>query len=89
VQGLILNMPALGDKHLKTEAFAEMKNLRLLQINAVSLTRCYGHLPKDIRWLCWHQRPLKFLPLDFHLENFVVLDMEHSNVKQIWNDNRV
>jgi hypothetical protein len=32
---------------------------------------------------------LKFLPQDFHLENLVVLDMEHSNVKEIWKGNRV
>jgi hypothetical protein len=89
VEGLILNLPVLEDRHFKTEAFAGMKDLRLLQINGVSLTGCYGHLPKDLRWLCWHQCPLKFLPQDFHLENLVVLDMEHSNVKEIWKGNRV
>jgi hypothetical protein len=38
VKGLILNLPVLEDVHLKTEAFAKMKNLRLLEINTVSLT---------------------------------------------------
>jgi hypothetical protein len=53
VEGLILNLPVvLEDVHLKTETFAEMKNLRLLEINAVSLTGSYKHLSKDLRWLC-------------------------------------
>jgi hypothetical protein len=89
VKGLILNLPVLEDVHLKTEAFAKMKNLRLLEINTVSLTGCFKHLSKELRWLCWHKCPLKLLPQNFHLENLVVLDMQHSNIKQIWKDNRV
>ena len=38
VEGIILNLPILEDLHLKTEAFGNMKNLRLLQINSVHLT---------------------------------------------------
>uniref|UniRef100_A0A2N9IXH9 TIR domain-containing protein n=1 Tax=Fagus sylvatica TaxID=28930 RepID=A0A2N9IXH9_FAGSY len=46
-------------------------------------------LSKELRWLCWHKCPLKFLPQNFHLENLVVLDMQHSNVKQVWKKMKV
>jgi hypothetical protein len=88
VEGLILNL-LYEDVHLKTEAFTNMKNLRLLQINGVHLTGSYEHLSKELRWLCWHKCPLKFLPHNFHLENLVILDMQHSNVKQVWKKNKV
>ncbi|KAG7947092.1 hypothetical protein I3843_14G076600 [Carya illinoinensis] len=89
VEGLVLNPPSLVDIHLKTDAFAKMKNLRLLQINNVHLTGCFELLSKELRWLCWHKCPLKILPQNFHLENLVVLDLQHSNFKEVWNENRV
>jgi hypothetical protein len=89
MEGLILNLPVLDNIHLKTEAFVKMKNLRLLQINDVYLTRCFELLSKELRWLCWHKCPLKFLLQNFHLENLVVLDMQHGNVKQVWKEIKV
>ncbi|KAF5479000.1 hypothetical protein F2P56_005514 [Juglans regia] len=89
VEGLILNLPPeLKVEHLKTEAFANMQNLRLLQINGVHLTGSYEYLSKELRWLCWRFCPLEFLPQSFHLDNLVVLDMQRSNLKQIWKENR-
>uniref|UniRef100_A0A2N9HHX6 TIR domain-containing protein n=1 Tax=Fagus sylvatica TaxID=28930 RepID=A0A2N9HHX6_FAGSY len=49
VEGLILNSHVLDYVHLKTEAFVNMKNLRLLQINGVHLTGCFEHLSKELR----------------------------------------
>jgi hypothetical protein len=89
VEALILSVSILEDVNLKTEAFTNMKNLRLLQINSVHLTGSYEHLSKELRWLCWHNCPLEFLPQNFHLENLVILDMQHSNVKQVWEKNKV
>jgi hypothetical protein len=89
VEGLILNLLVLDDVHLKTEAFVKIKNLRLLQINGVHLIGCFEHLSKELRWLCWHKCPLKFLPQNFHLENLVVLDMQHSNIKQVWKEIKI
>ncbi|KAG6637715.1 hypothetical protein CIPAW_11G197700 [Carya illinoinensis] len=85
----LLNLRDVKVEHLKTEAFANMQNLRLLQINAVHLTGSYEYLSKELIWLCWHVCPLKFLPQNFHLENLVVLDMRYSNLKQIWKENRI
>ncbi|XP_062171819.1 disease resistance protein RPV1-like [Alnus glutinosa] len=84
VEGLILNPPLLEDVKLETKAFKKMTNLRLLQINDVQLTGSYECLSKELKWLCWHKCPLKSLPQDFHLENLVILDMQHSKVKRVW-----
>jgi hypothetical protein len=66
-----------------------MTNLRLLQINDVQLTGSYEYLSKELKWLCWHKCPLKSLPQDFRLENLVILDLQHSKVKQVWEKNKV
>jgi hypothetical protein len=84
VEALTLNLSELEDVNLKTEAFAKMKNWRLLQMNVVHLTGSFEHLSKELRWLAWHNCPLEFLPQNFHLENLVILDMQHSNIKQVW-----
>ncbi|XP_042956563.1 disease resistance protein RUN1-like [Carya illinoinensis] len=91
VKGLALNPPILEDLHLKTEAFANMKNLMLLQINNVilNLEGCFENISKELRWLQWNQCPLKYLPSKIHLENLVVLDMQHSSIKQVWKENRI
>lgn len=96
VEGLILNFPRLEGVTLRTEAFANMENLRLLQVNYVQLSRGYGHLFKELfpfvgemhlfrelRWLCWHGFNLKYIPANFHLENLVILDMQDSSIKQV------
>ncbi|XP_062173051.1 disease resistance protein RPV1-like isoform X2 [Alnus glutinosa] len=89
VEGLILNLPVLEDVLLETKAFTKMKNLRLLQINDVHLIGSYEHLCGELKWLCWHKCPLKFLPHNFHLENLVILDMQHSNVKEVWKKKKI
>ncbi|KAG2673021.1 hypothetical protein I3760_13G069900 [Carya illinoinensis] len=87
LEGLSLNLPTLED--VQSKAFASMKNLRLLQINSVNLKGCFTHFSKELKWLCWHNCPLKCLPPNFHLENLVVLDMQHSNFRQVWKGNKV
>ncbi|KAJ4962304.1 hypothetical protein NE237_022243 [Protea cynaroides] len=79
------------------EAFAKMQNLRLLKVDYIHLTEDYRHILQDafslsrekhlfemLRWLCWHGFPLKYLPAKFHLEKLVILDMQHSDIKQVW-----
>ncbi|XP_042492133.1 disease resistance protein RPV1-like isoform X2 [Macadamia integrifolia] len=39
---------------------------------------------EELRWLCWHGFPLRYMPNNFHLENLVVLDLQYSNLKQVW-----
>jgi hypothetical protein len=89
VEGLIFTLAAPENLHLNTEGFANMNNLRLLQINDVHLIGSYEYLPKKLKWLCWHKCPLESLPQNFHLENLVILDMQHSYVEQVWKEKKV
>ncbi|XP_068343222.1 disease resistance protein RPV1-like [Pyrus communis] len=68
-----------------TEAFANMKKLRLLQLDRVELNGEYKHLPKELIWLCWVYCPLKSIPDDFfNQDKLVVLDMWYSKLVQVW-----
>ncbi|KAG6631219.1 hypothetical protein CIPAW_13G076100 [Carya illinoinensis] len=90
LEGLSLKPPIHDQDQvisLESKAFANMKNLRLLQIKGVKnlkLEGCVEHLSKELRWICWHSCPLRFLPPRLHLENLVVLDMQYSKIKQVW-----
>ncbi|GFY89262.1 disease resistance protein (TIR-NBS-LRR class) family [Actinidia rufa] len=77
------------DVELGTTAFSGMLNLRLLQLNNVRLTGGYKEFPKKLRWLCWRGFPLKHLPNDFPLESCVVLDLQNSNLQQLWKKSKL
>ncbi|KAI3739211.1 hypothetical protein L2E82_29610 [Cichorium intybus] len=84
--GLALDMRRLekeklhGSFELKTNAFSKMDNLILLQLNFVKISGSYENFPEELRWLCMHGFPLKFIPLDLPMENLVALDMSYSNI---------
>lgn len=84
MEDITIDLQASKDVVLSTESFAEMRCLRLLQMNAAHVTGCYEHFPKELAWLCWHQCPLKSLPQDFQLNNLVVLDMQYNNIREFW-----
>ncbi|XP_061944124.1 disease resistance protein RUN1-like isoform X2 [Populus nigra] len=84
VEGLALDVRASEDKSLSAGSFAEMKFLNLLQINGVHLTGSFKLLSKELMWICWHECPLKYFPSDFTLYNLAVLDMQYSNLKELW-----
>nr|XP_028965508.1 TMV resistance protein N-like isoform X2 [Malus domestica] len=68
-----------------TEAFASMKKLRLLHLRYVQFTGEYKHLPKELIWLCWRGFLLQSIPDDFFNQpKLVVLDMQSSNLVQVW-----
>ncbi|KAB2609920.1 TMV resistance protein N-like [Pyrus ussuriensis x Pyrus communis] len=95
VEGLALDFPHLSvqssnKSSFSTEAFANMKKLRLLQLNNVQLNGKYKHLPKGLIWLCWHGFPLKSIPDDFlNQPRLVVLDMQFSQLLQVWEGSKV
>ncbi|XP_043713297.1 disease resistance protein RPV1-like [Telopea speciosissima] len=86
VEGITLNISQSEDVCFNTKAFVDMHNLRLLQLNYVHLRGAYEHLPKKLRWLCWHGFPLKSIPANFDLEKLIVLHMENSSVKEVWKE---
>ncbi|XP_059461799.1 disease resistance protein RUN1-like [Corylus avellana] len=38
----------------------------------------------DILTKRWHGFPLKFIPIDFYPRNLVVIDLQYSNLKKVW-----
>lgn len=91
-------MSKIRDINLNPAVFANMYNLRLLKIyNSHNLMmNCKLHfpqglqsLPDALRYLHWYGYPLKSLPSDFNPENLVVLEMPHSQVRKLWNEDQV
>ncbi|XP_028114155.1 uncharacterized protein LOC114312138 [Camellia sinensis] len=89
VEGVILTgLPMVKKIQWSDKAFARMHNLRLLQINHVHLSGNFEHLLKELRWLCWHNCPLEYLPHNFHPEKLVILDMQFSKIRTLWKDGK-
>ncbi|ESR55447.1 hypothetical protein CICLE_v10024561mg, partial [Citrus x clementina] len=55
----------------------------------VHLDQGLEYLPEELRYLHWHQYPLKTLPLDFEPENLIELNLPYSKVEQIWEGKKV
>uniref|UniRef100_A0A6N2M5U8 TIR domain-containing protein n=1 Tax=Salix viminalis TaxID=40686 RepID=A0A6N2M5U8_SALVM len=89
VEGLALDARASEDKSLSTRSFTKMKCLKLLQINGVHLTGPFKLLPEELIWICWLQFPLKYFPCDLMLSNLVVLDLQYSNIKELWREKKI
>ncbi|XP_006385250.3 disease resistance protein RUN1 isoform X2 [Populus trichocarpa] len=89
VEGLALDVRASEAKSLSTGSFAKMKRLNLLQINGAHLTGSFKLLSKELMWICWLQCPSKYFPSDFTLDNLVVLDMQYSNLKELWKGKKI
>lgn len=89
IEGLVLKPEKHRKVSFSTEAFANMQRLRLLQFQYVQLDGSYKYLSKELRWLCWHGFPIKFIPTDFNLQNLVALGLKYSNLRQVWKDPKV
>uniref|UniRef100_A0A7N0TX53 TIR domain-containing protein n=1 Tax=Kalanchoe fedtschenkoi TaxID=63787 RepID=A0A7N0TX53_KALFE len=72
-------------KPIKTNAFTKMENLDLLLLENVKLDGGFEDFPKEIKWLLWKGCPLHEIPLDFELDELVVLDMQKSCLVHAWN----
>ncbi|CAM8935456.1 unnamed protein product [Rhodiola kirilowii] len=74
----------IESRSLRTDAFTEMTNLNLLQLNNVQLEGGFKKFPKVIKWLRWNGCPLKSLPMEFNLYELVVLEMCNSRLVHAW-----
>ncbi|XP_048444292.1 disease resistance protein RUN1-like [Pyrus x bretschneideri] len=91
IQGLVLDMrnhPVnspinTNEIVLETNAFARMRNLQLLHLSHVRVDGRYADFPTELRWLCWLEFPLDSIPIDFPLENVIVLEMQYSSLRQV------
>ncbi|GMN24607.1 hypothetical protein TIFTF001_051385 [Ficus carica] len=80
--------------HLKPEVFQRMSNLRLLKFynpdNGIKKQKVYldqnlQSLPCSLRYLHWEGYPLRQLPSNFEPENLVELNMQYSQLEQLFN----
>lgn len=55
----------------------------------VHLDQGLEYLPEELRYLHWHEYPLKTLPFDFEPENLTELSLPYSKVEQSWGGKRV
>ncbi|XP_021801671.1 TMV resistance protein N-like, partial [Prunus avium] len=92
IEGLVLDMHMLPrNSHinsteivLETNAFARMRELKLLHLNHVQLDGSYAEFCTRLRWLCWNKFPLDSIPTDFPLGSLVVLEMQYSGLRQVF-----
>ncbi|KAG5223845.1 disease resistance protein [Salix suchowensis] len=88
VEGLALDVRASENKLLSTGSFTKMRCLKLLQINGVHLFGPFKLLSEELIWICWLECPLKSFPSDFMLDKLVVLEMQYSNIKELWKEKK-
>ena len=88
-EGLSLKAEVTAVKKFKAKAFSNLRKLRLLQLSHVALSGSYENFPKGLRWLCWLGFPEESVPINLHLRSLVVMDMQNSNLKRLWNDQKV
>ncbi|CAL9006549.1 unnamed protein product [Prunus brigantina] len=92
IEGLVLDMHMCptnsptnsNEKVLETNAFSRMHELKLLHLSHVKLNGCYAEFCTGLRWLCWLEFPLDSIPTDFPVGNLIVLEMQYSGLRQIY-----
>ncbi|KAB2618739.1 TMV resistance protein N-like [Pyrus ussuriensis x Pyrus communis] len=90
IEGLTLDLRSSDKASFSTEAFTNMKKLRLLQLNDVELTGEYTCFPKKLVWLCWLGFPLKSIPEDlFDQPKLVAMDLKYSKLVQVSEGSKV
>ncbi|KAG4156293.1 hypothetical protein ERO13_D03G164900v2 [Gossypium hirsutum] len=75
-----------NDVDMETQAFAKMKGLKQLQLDYVRLKGDFKDFPKRLRWLRWRGFCMQSFPVDFDINELIVLDMRNSKLKQVWRD---
>ncbi|KAG2238357.1 hypothetical protein Bca52824_092388 [Brassica carinata] len=88
-EGLSLKAEVTAVENFEVKAFSNLRKLRLLQLSHVAFNGSYENFPKGLRWLCWLGFPEESFPIDLHLRSLVVMDMQKSNLKRLWSDQKL
>lgn len=75
--------------HISTLAFANMRSLRMLQIDNAQLNGSFDGLFEELKWFSWHHSSLESLPIDFRPEKLAFLDMQNNNMNILWHGMKV
>ena len=99
IEGISFDLSALGEIQFTTEAFNNMKGLRLLKVfrdellsndpNTVHLPEEFEFPSYELRYLRWDGWSLESLPSNFKGENLVELSLKHSSLNHLWKGNKV
>ena len=93
IEGIIpqdtLYQDALEGGSFTMETFKRMSRLRFLKLKNVNLTGSSRQTFQYLRWLQWHNCPLKCLPAEFDPQKLVILELPYSNMMTMWELNMV
>ncbi|KAH0634744.1 hypothetical protein KY284_037530 [Solanum tuberosum] len=84
IEGISANHPRVKDLTVDTKSFARMDRLKIFQAKGMNFTGSFKNLFEDLRWLSWQNFPWKCLPTDIHLTKLVALEMQYSNIMEVW-----
>ncbi|XP_071724918.1 TMV resistance protein N-like [Rutidosis leptorrhynchoides] len=84
IEGIHHWFPGTEEMKLNAEAFKYMNSLRVLIISGVQLPRGLSHLSNELIYLDWMEYPLVYLPSKFEPKKIVVLCLQHSKIRYLW-----
>ncbi|CAA7053844.1 unnamed protein product [Microthlaspi erraticum] len=92
VSGISFDISGIDKLSISKKAFKRMPNLRFLRVykskddgnDVLRISKEIEFPCRRLRLLEWNAYPNKFLPLTFHPEYLVKLDMTNSKLKYLW-----
>ncbi|KAK0593691.1 hypothetical protein LWI29_033503 [Acer saccharum] len=69
---------------LNGKSFSGMSNLMLLKLSNVDISEDQIYLSNNLRFLKWHEFPLKTLPSNFQAQNLFELNLCGSQINHLW-----
>ncbi|KAL6179288.1 hypothetical protein ACLB2K_050804 [Fragaria x ananassa] len=84
-EGFALNLQRSDNMSFSTEAFRNIKRLKLLQLNYVQLTGHCDQFPRKLSWLCLRGYSPEVIQNEFLSETCLIsLDLRCSNLIRFW-----
>ncbi|KAM1180643.1 hypothetical protein ACFX13_020028 [Malus domestica] len=84
IECIIMDPDEQGAVQVNAKSFSMMKKLRYLKLYDTTLSNGLEYLPNSLRFLVWHNFPLKTLPSSFCPEHLVELRMIFSHLEHLW-----
>ncbi|XP_048439077.1 disease resistance protein RUN1 isoform X2 [Pyrus x bretschneideri] len=84
IECIIMRRDERQPVQVHANSFSMMKKLRFLGLYEAKLSNGLEYLPNGLRFLEWHNFPLKTLPSAFCPEHLVELHMTFSRLEHLW-----
>lgn len=90
VEGMFLSFTREDHVALSTnDPFINMDKLRLLKIWKVKFSGDIKYLSNELRFIEWHECPLRSLPSNFQADKLGELYLYSSRIEQLWSGEKV